>query len=347
MDAPVLIDNKCGVVRGYAEADALYLSVQADTPQHGPVATAFKLSGSMKLLYFYAVMLNLEMQFFSLIARRGEPSGFSALADLGGHFPTEPSPIMPALIPTGIESPARHGLLGRRASVTDSIGPASNHGHAQPGRRAALFEGELTSFRTQSAGGRAGVEIRSTLDTRRLRYRVFFSVLHFETRAVARFDCNVGEIRALKTLAEQALAPRSRIEVVLLDDPNTLSATLVAAGPSLEFALATPYTQKRLAFRDANNLATLSFWCERALAHRGNPLIAFKREPLGLALWEHPDTRLPYARFYLGGPDNEIMNLTRLNLCANKLFSDLALRRAVYRESTVPREQEAVAEAVL
>src|SRR5262249_27133814 len=120
------------------------------------------------------------------------------------------------------------------------------------------------------------------------------------------------------------------------DDPNTVSVRLILAGPALEFALATPYGERRLIFREAHNLATLSFWCERALAHRGNPLIAFKRGDLGMALWEHPDSRLPYARFSLGGPDNELLNLTRWNLGAIQWGATLALRRAVYREPEEP-----------
>src|SRR5262249_32506592 len=83
MDAPVLIENKCGTVRGLAEPEVVTLSVQADTPQHGPVMAAFRLRGANQLLYFYTVLLNLEMQLFSLIAQRGAPSGFSALADVG------------------------------------------------------------------------------------------------------------------------------------------------------------------------------------------------------------------------------------------------------------------------
>lgn len=309
MDAPVLIENKCGTVRGAAEREMVTLAVQADTPQHGPMTAAFRLRGANQLLYFYTVLLNLEMQFFSLIAQRGAPSGFSALADLG-----EP----PTVGMTSAADPVGRGASPYRAVPAPRVAwPAQTfptNGHEQRTSRAARFEGELTSFRSPSTGGRAGVEIRSTLDTRRMRYRVFFSVLHFETRAIARFDLDIGEIRALKTLAEQALAPLPRIEVVLLDDPNTVSVRLILDGPALEFALATPYGAHRLVFREPHNLATLSFWCERALAHRGNPLIAFKREDLGMALWEHPDTRLPYVRFSLGGPDNELLNLTRWNL---------------------------------
>lgn len=40
---------------------------------------------------------------------------------------------------------------------------------------------------------------------------------------------------------------------------------------------------------------------------------------------------MPYARFFFKEKD-EIMNLTRLNLCSMKLFSELALWRQIYRE---------------
>ncbi|MBI1748018.1 MAG: hypothetical protein HYR55_15730 [Acidobacteria bacterium] len=192
--------------------------------------------------------------------------------------------------------------------------------------------------RVARGGGRAGVEIRSRFDERSVHYRVFFSVLYFETGTVARFNLNVGEIRALKTLAEQAFARAERMEFTLLDDPHMLTATLIATGAALEFTLQTPFTQCRLAFRDANNLATLAFWFAWALVQRGNPLISFKREHLGMALWEHSDTLLPYARFYWGGAEAEISNLTRLKLWAIQLFSEVVMTRVIRREPRSAQE---------
>src|SRR5262249_6181196 len=159
--------------------------------------------------------------FFSLIAQRGTPSGFSALADVG-----EPPTVgmMASADTDALRSPRPPTM---NAKPMGTVQDFSANGHASRTNRAARFEGELLSFRSPSTGGRAGVEIRSTLDTRRMRYRVFFSVLEFTTRAIARFDLDIGEIRALKTLAEQALAYLPRIEVVLLDDPNTVSVRLI------------------------------------------------------------------------------------------------------------------------
>src|SRR5262249_25589326 len=157
-------ENKCGTVRGMAEPEVVTLAAQADTPQHGPVTAAFRLRGANQLLYFYTVLLNLEMQFFSLIAQRGAPSGFSALADVG-----EP-PIVGMMAPADTDALASRHTPIMNAQAMGSAQHFSTNGHAQPTSRAARFEGELLSFRSPSTGGRAGVEIRSTLDTRRMRY---------------------------------------------------------------------------------------------------------------------------------------------------------------------------------
>src|SRR5262249_44666036 len=147
MDAPVLIENKCGTVRGLAEREVVTLAVQADTPQHGSVTAAFRLRGASQLLYFYTVLLNLEMQFFSLIAQRGGPSGFGALADVG-----EPPTVGMVATAHAADRGSSSYAAAPEARTPSPAAAFSPNGHGPRTDRAARFEGELLSFRSPSPG---------------------------------------------------------------------------------------------------------------------------------------------------------------------------------------------------
>ena len=153
------------------------------------------------------------------------------------------------------------------------------------------------------------------------RLRVFFAARD-EQKRVARFDLNPGEVRAFRALAEHALFSLPRIDLLVRDELS-LAVAVTASRKGLVFDVQTPLWQSPFVIGQANNVATLGVFVQRALNGAKTTPIQFETDSAGVLFRKKPDGRVLVE--FRHQESSERLTLSRLHLYEMEILARYVL----------------------